>query len=284
MQRVEYLPFGETFIDERTASPGLPYKFNGKELDEETGLYYYGARYYDPNLSLWLSVDPLAEKYPNISSYAYCANNPVKYIDPDGRDAIIVVEGDEIIVRANIILYSETGKVSSKTVANFQSQIDNAWGTDGNGNAWTYTDERGKLYNVTFDVKVSTVKEGSDIRHDGVNNYIKVVEGGDNTFRPYVDNTNMGTWPENTKSVAHEFGHLIGLDDRYTMKPDGSSIPDEGYKGNIMGEYKGKVEQKNIDAFLSRPVRDAQNSVNSPCNLIKRPFPQYINKKNREKR
>ncbi len=90
MQRVEYLPFGETFIDERTASPGLPYKFNAKELDEETGLYYYGARYYDPNLSLWLSVDPLAEKYPNISSYAYCANNPVKFVDPDGRKIVIV--------------------------------------------------------------------------------------------------------------------------------------------------------------------------------------------------
>ncbi len=87
VQRVEYLPFGETFIDERTAGPGLPYKFNGKELDEETGLYYYGARYYDPNLSLWLSVDPLAEKYPNISSYAYCNNNPVKFVDPDGREA-----------------------------------------------------------------------------------------------------------------------------------------------------------------------------------------------------
>ena len=64
VQCVEYLPFGETFIDERTASPALPYKFNGKELDEETGLYYYGARYYDPGL--WLSVYPLPEKYPNI--------------------------------------------------------------------------------------------------------------------------------------------------------------------------------------------------------------------------
>jgi RHS repeat-associated protein len=65
-----------------------PYKFNGKELDEETGLYYYGARYYDPKVSIWLSVDPLAEKYPNVSPYVYCLNNPVRFIDPDGREVI----------------------------------------------------------------------------------------------------------------------------------------------------------------------------------------------------
>lgn len=49
-----------------------------------TGLYYYGARYYDPRISLWLSPDILQEKYPNISTYAYCYNNPVRFIDPDG--------------------------------------------------------------------------------------------------------------------------------------------------------------------------------------------------------
>lgn len=57
-----------------------------KEFDEETGLYYYGARYYDSRLSLWMSTDPLEEKYPNISSYCYSNNNPIKYIDPDGND------------------------------------------------------------------------------------------------------------------------------------------------------------------------------------------------------
>ncbi len=66
------------------------YLFNGKELDQETGYYYYGARYYDPSAALWLGVDPLAEKYPGVSPYVYCAGNPVKYVDPDGRDAIYV--------------------------------------------------------------------------------------------------------------------------------------------------------------------------------------------------
>ncbi|MGM5631434.1 RHS repeat-associated core domain-containing protein [Apibacter raozihei] len=59
-------------------------------MDEETGLYYYGARYYNPRESVWLSVDPLTEKYPGTSAYAYVANNPINAIDPDGRDIIVL--------------------------------------------------------------------------------------------------------------------------------------------------------------------------------------------------
>lgn len=70
-QHVEYVPFGEMFIEERDNETwSTPYKFNGKELDEETGLYYYGARYYDPRVSQWLGVDPLADERPCESAYA----------------------------------------------------------------------------------------------------------------------------------------------------------------------------------------------------------------------
>ena len=64
-----------------------PSNFTGKERDEETGYGYFGARYMDHELmTMWLSVDPMADKYPNISPYAYCAWNPVKLVDPDGRE------------------------------------------------------------------------------------------------------------------------------------------------------------------------------------------------------
>ena len=63
------------------------YSFTGKEKDSETGFYYFGARYYDPALSgLFIAVDPMADKYPSISPYAYCAWNPVKIVDPDGME------------------------------------------------------------------------------------------------------------------------------------------------------------------------------------------------------
>ncbi|MBW3520473.1 RHS repeat-associated core domain-containing protein, partial [Flavobacterium sp. NKUCC04_CG] len=69
------------------------YKFNAKELDAATGMYYYGARYYDPSTSIFLSVDPLAEKYPNYGGYIYVMNNPINAIDPDGREVVFVVGG-----------------------------------------------------------------------------------------------------------------------------------------------------------------------------------------------
>ena len=60
--------------------------FTGKERDEETGYGYFGARYMDHELmTMWLSVDPMADKYPSVSPYAYCAWNPVRLVDPDGR-------------------------------------------------------------------------------------------------------------------------------------------------------------------------------------------------------
>ena len=85
-QTMAYLPFGESWVDITHNNPAYEttYKFTGKEKDEETGFNYFGARYYYDELSIWLSVDPMAHKYPSLSPYNYCANNPIKYIDPDG--------------------------------------------------------------------------------------------------------------------------------------------------------------------------------------------------------
>ena len=72
-----------------TTSRGVIFQhpFTGKERDEETGYGYFGARYYDADLLTgWLSVDPMSDKYPSISPYNYCAWNPVKLVDPDGKE------------------------------------------------------------------------------------------------------------------------------------------------------------------------------------------------------
>ena len=85
-QHVAYIPYGEIFVEQRNGSWNTPYLFNAKELDEETGLYYYGARYLDPTHATWLSVDPLFEKYVGMTPYGYCAGNPVGLVDPTGMD------------------------------------------------------------------------------------------------------------------------------------------------------------------------------------------------------
>ena len=102
-QRIEYTPYGETWVEKtnNSGSEFLPYKFTGKEVDQETGLYYYGARYLDPKYSMWISTDPALGEYISVSKksssggifnpvnlalYHNSGNNPIKYTDPDGRD------------------------------------------------------------------------------------------------------------------------------------------------------------------------------------------------------
>ena len=90
VQHIEYVPFGEVFVEERNNIWNTPYLFNAKEFDEETGLYYYGARYYDPKICLWVSTDLKQEYFPNNSSYAYCCNNPIILIDPEGNSPTVI--------------------------------------------------------------------------------------------------------------------------------------------------------------------------------------------------
>jgi RHS repeat-associated protein len=96
---LEYFPFGETWVSERASTNRTPYLFTGKELDSETGLYYFGARYYDARTSVWGSVDPILDHYldgkggmggvynsVNLNLFHFAGMNPVKYVDPDGND------------------------------------------------------------------------------------------------------------------------------------------------------------------------------------------------------
>lgn len=113
VQHIEYVPFGEVFLEEKNAKWNTPYLFTSKELDRETGLYYYGARYYDPKYTIWASVDPLAVYNPviesqfygdgqhnggiynnkNLNPYIYCYQNPVIYEDPNGKQNYSVILG-----------------------------------------------------------------------------------------------------------------------------------------------------------------------------------------------
>lgn len=89
------LPFGETFAEQQILGRYQnQYKFNAKELDSETGFYYYGARYYNPRLSVWYGVDPLASDYPDVSPFVYSFDNPVKYTDPTGMAPDLAIDAE----------------------------------------------------------------------------------------------------------------------------------------------------------------------------------------------
>ena len=131
-QYTAYLPYGELLVDEHSSSEDLPYKFNGKELDEETGLYYYGARYLQPISSIWYGVDPLMEKYPNVSPYVYCLGNPVNAIDTDGRKVKPVGELSLSIILNTLpqearqyITLNDDGYIDFNTMAKYKGESAN---------------------------------------------------------------------------------------------------------------------------------------------------------------
>ena len=114
------MEFTKTY-HQRNSSWNAPYTFSGKEKDAETGYGYFGARHYDSGLSIWLSVDPMSDKYPSMSPYNYCANNPVMLVDPDGREVFLLgelanVAYNQLVNRAqnlNFEIDEKTGKISA---------------------------------------------------------------------------------------------------------------------------------------------------------------------------
>jgi len=134
-EHLEYFPFGEAWVEENSNQQRTPFLFTAKELDEETGLYYYGARYYDPRTSVWQSADPILTKYLttgnkerdknlpgmggiynsfNLGMYSYSHLNPVKFTDPDGRTTVITVT-DRIVAIVNVRISTTPG--NNQTVA-----------------------------------------------------------------------------------------------------------------------------------------------------------------------
>ena len=108
-----YYPFGALF-GESVDKNKQRYKYNGKELDRLLSLdwYDYGARWYDPVLARWHSVDPLADKYPDVSPYVYCNNNAVNAVDPDGKDVLIIYKDKQ----GNHQIFHFTGFHGKKTI------------------------------------------------------------------------------------------------------------------------------------------------------------------------
>ena len=132
-QHTEYIAFGEVLFEEHSTSRTMPYLFNGKELDSETNLTYFGARYLDMKTSLWLNTDPLSGYNPiqetehyidgqhnggvfnpmNHNTYGYTYNNPVIYIDPNGKQTYFDA-GALIQQRLNSTVYTLKQKVIDK--------------------------------------------------------------------------------------------------------------------------------------------------------------------------
>ena len=142
VQYLHYMPFGELWENQQASDYDERFKFTGKERDTETGYDYFGARFYSPVFLLWLSPDPLSDKYPKISAYAYCKWNPVNRIDPNGMDdwdldiyGYIVNHTENTSKQDNVYLGrkgkdGEYIRFASKTFDHGLINEDNSFGTD----------------------------------------------------------------------------------------------------------------------------------------------------------
>jgi RHS repeat-associated protein len=129
-EHIEYTPYGESWVDEgRDSLNRINYMFTSKELDAETGLYYFGARYLDPKTSRWMSADPAMSEYlpaagkgadglpgmggvfspVNLVTYHYGANNPLKYVDPTGEDTKDIGYGKYVDTSSGRIIKTTIG-------------------------------------------------------------------------------------------------------------------------------------------------------------------------------
>ena len=194
-----YLPYGELLVDEHSSSEDLPYKFNGKELDEETGLYYYGARYMDPMASIWYGVDKLTEKYVSVSSYTYCNGNPIANIDVMGMfPKGIVVKYVETVVQ-----YQAVG--SANTLMGIPHEV----------TYYTFTESAAHLLSLVANVPITYVKNArlEEFIQQPEGNCITIGGSPDNArilVSPYyLDNSKGGQdydlW---FREFSHEVGHI----------------------------------------------------------------------------
>ena len=242
-QTTHYYPYGGT-LTHSTNQGVQKYKYNGKEFDRTHGLdwYDYSARQYDPASGRFTSMDPLCEKYYNISPYSYCAGNPIRYVDPDGRDAIAIIDKDNNTINIVANYYVNTKGCNECRGYNME-EIRNLNKIDDQLNKMGYqiTDGIYKNYKVYF--RLAFIADGSkgECNRDATFDYYTTNEGKDipigNVFERgyYFDNgedTYIGgiTIPNNyiimnagfddngnkldtQKARIHEIFHTFGFDD-----------------------------------------------------------------------
>ena len=253
VQHIEYVPFGEVFIEERNSIWNTPYLFNAKEFDEETGLYYYGARYYDPRLSLWMSVDLEWEKLIFSTPYCYTMNNPVNNFDPDGNSPFSVLikyaakkgvqTGIKTFVKQNIqhrlqnYMSKNMLKQFSKDVDDVISILDNSWWET----ALELIPVAGDIYGSTKFVK--KLKTVYDRLQDLENKYVEKIQN---------------SLPEKQRKQFMSRMRNLGVED---ARKDQSRGLDIG--GSLKYEKNKKIEGHHINSVSKHP-----DQATDPRNII----------------
>ena len=257
-----YYPFGGIFANSTSVQP---YKYNGKELDTKKGLnwYDYGARHYDAAVGRFATVDPMAEKYYSMSPYAYCGNEPISRIDPDGKDWRIQTHYNKdtgkieykITVRAVLINNSSNQELDMKKLTELiVNQVNTA-----------YTSSSDDEFVSTIDLQLRAVNSVDDIKE--YEHVLQIVDQGEltkksgsvvmaETYESHLDIkvgmkaiSNMLNKDDN-RTFAHELGHSGGLKHRMDV---GNLMTQKRIIQNKEGNY---LKATQLDHSQIRAIRD----------------------------
>ena len=244
-QTLNYLPYGEDWVDLQNFNV-MPvsynlgvYQFNGKEKDQESGYNYYGARYYDSEKISWISVDPMSDKYPSLSPYVYCANNPVILVDPNG---------EEIVDAQGRSMYEE-GKWT-KYATKDAKRI---------GNAMMQTTAGTKQFNILVDSKAKIKLK--------ISNAIKKKDKGSLVFGEMQPGKNYGTKEKpilKDATIELYYGSIKEGVDRFNKKnKNGINFEYDEFLGAVAGHEAEHITVDNLKLNLNsdKKVENRPNEI-----------------------